>query len=177
MTALSTVALLLLTIIMHKHTKQGKEWLAKIIGFKEFIDKTEKDRILVLVEQNPSYFYNVLPYAYVLGVTDKWAKKFEGIGVAPPTWYHGYYGVSAFSTIMFTSLISRSMTSFQTNMVSRPSSSGGGGGFSGGGFGGSGFSGGGGRAAEAQAGAGRKFAQRGLTWALFFDKKTYCRPV
>ncbi len=143
-TALSTVALLLLTIIMHKHTKQGKEWLAKIIGFKEFIDKAEKDRILVLVEQNPSYFYNVLPYAYVLGVTDKWAKKFEGIGVAPPTWYHGYYGVSAFSTIMFTSLISRSMTSFQTNMVSRPSSSGGGGGFSGGGFGGGGFSGGGG---------------------------------
>ena len=65
--------MLLLTIIMKKRTKQGGEWLAKLIGFKEFIDKAEKDRIRVLVEQNPSYFYNVLPYAYVLGVTDKWA--------------------------------------------------------------------------------------------------------
>lgn len=142
-TACATVALLLLTIIMRKHTSQGGEWLAKLMGFKEFIDKAEKSRILTLVEQNPSYFYNVLPYAYVLGVTDKWAKNFEGIGIEPPQWYHGYHGMSMFNTVLFTSTISRNLSGFQTAMVSRPASSGGGG-FSGGGFGGGGFSGGGG---------------------------------
>ena len=142
-TACATVLLLILTTIMHKHTPQGGKWLAQLIGFKEFIDKAEKSRIQTLVDENPSYFFNVLPYAYVLGVTDKWAKKFEGIGVEPPRWYHGYYGSPMFNTIVFTSLMTRNMSSFQSTMVSRPSSSGGGG-FSGGGFGGGGFSGGGG---------------------------------
>ena len=144
-TAGATLIMLLLTIIMRKRTKQGGEWLAKLIGFKEFIDKAEKDRIRLLVEQNPSYFYNVLPYAYVLGVTDKWAKNFEGIGVEPPNWYRGYYGSPMFNTLLFTSMMSRNMSQFQSTMVSRPAPKGGsGGGFSGGGgFGGGGFSGGG----------------------------------
>ncbi len=143
-TAASTLIMLLLTIIMKKRTKQGGEWLAKLIGFKNFIDKAEKDRILLLVEQNPSYFYNVLPYAYVLGVTDKWAKNFEGIGLQPPSWYNGYYGSQMFNAWLFTSMMTHNMSRFQSTMVSRPASSGSGyGGGSGGGFGGGGFSGGG----------------------------------
>lgn len=143
-TAGATLIMLLLTIIMKKRTKQGGEWLAKLIGFKDFIDKAEKDRIRVLVEQNPSYFYNVLPFAYVLGVTDKWAKKFEGIGVEPPNWYRGYYGSPVFNTLLFTSMMTHNMSRFQSAMVARPAPQGGSGGFSGGGgFGGGGFSGGG----------------------------------
>ena len=156
MTCGATFIMMLLTVIMRKRTKQGDIWLGKILGFKNFIDKAEKDRIIRLVEENPSYFYNVLPYAYVLGVTNKWAKKFEGIGVEPPQWYSGYYGSSMFNTILFTSLITRNMSGFQTAMTSRPSTSsyrgggygggyrGGGGGFGGGGFSGGGFGGGGG---------------------------------
>ena len=143
-TAGATLIMLPLTIIMKKRTKQGGEWLAKLIGFKNFIDKAEKDRILLLVEQNPSYFYNVLPYAYVLGVTDKWAKNFEGIGIEPPSWYSGYYGSQMFNAWLFTSMMTHNMNQFQSAMVSRPAPQGGSGGFSGGGgFGGGGFSGGG----------------------------------
>lgn len=141
-TVAATLILLVLTLIMHKHTKQGAQWLAKLIGFKEFIEKAEKDRIKLLVEQNPSYFYNVLPYAYVLGVTDKWAKNFEGIGIKPPNWYTGSYGSAMFNSMVFTSLITRNMSSFRNTLISRPSSSGSGG-FGGGSFGGGGFSGGG----------------------------------
>lgn len=140
-TTIITIIMAILMVIMRKRTKQGDQWLGKLIGFKRFIEKAEKDRIRLLVEENPSYFYNVLPYAYVLGVTDKWAKNFEGIGVQPPTWYTGYHGMRAFNTMMFTSMMMRNMSSFQTTMTSRPPSSGGGaGGFSGGG----GFAGGGG---------------------------------
>ena len=144
-TAIATVVLVILTVIIRKRTKQGDIWMAKLLGFKNFIDKAEKDRIRLLVEENPEYFYNVLPYAYVLGVTDKWAKNFEGIGVEPPGWYQGYGGTTAFNTILFTSMMTNNMSRFQSTMTSRPSSSGSGSGFhGGGGFGGGGFSGGGG---------------------------------
>jgi uncharacterized membrane protein YgcG len=154
-TAAVTVVLMLLTVIMRKRSTQGNQWYGKLLGFKNFIDKAEKDRILTLVEQNPSYFFNVLPYAYVLGVTDKWAKNFEGIGIQPPSWYHGYYGSSMFNTILFTSLLTHNLSGFQNAMTARPQqrsggfggggggggSFGGGGGFSGGGFGGGGAGG------------------------------------
>ncbi len=141
-TTVATLFLMWMASIMKKRTKQGGEWYGKLLGFKNFIEKAEKDRILMLVEENPTYFYDVLPYAYVLGVTDKWSKKFEGIAVAQPDWYSGYRG-SMFTPMLFTSSMTRSMSSIQTAATSRPSSSGGGGGFSGGG-GGGGFSGGGG---------------------------------
>lgn len=143
----ATFIMLPLTVIMRKRTKQGSEWYGKLLGFRNFIEKAEKDRIEKLVEENPSYFYNILPYAYVLGVTDIWAKKFEEIGMQPPQWYSGYSSDRMFNTLVFTHYISHSMGGFTSAMASRPPSSGGlsRGGFGGGGFGGGfgGFSGGG----------------------------------
>jgi hypothetical protein len=37
--------------------------------------------------QDPEYFYNILPYAYVLEVSDKWIKNFETMALIPPVWY------------------------------------------------------------------------------------------
>ena len=42
----------------------------------------------MLVEEDPAYFYNVLPYAYVMGLTKKWIEKFENIVPEPVEWYH-----------------------------------------------------------------------------------------
>ena len=39
----------------------------------------EKNQLEMLVEQNPNYYYDILPYAYVLNVSKKWIKKFENI--------------------------------------------------------------------------------------------------
>ena len=143
-TAAATVLMMWLAAIMRKRTDQGSSWYGKLLGFREFIEKAEKDRILRLVNENPGYFYNVLPYAYVLGVTDKWAKKFEGINVKQPDWYRGYSPMNMFTTMYFVNTISRSMSQIQQVATSKPSSSSGHGGFSGGGFSGGGFSGGGG---------------------------------
>ena len=127
-----------------KRTSQSNLWLGKLLGFKNFIRLAEKSRIEVLVKENPSLFYNVLPYAYALGVTDKWAKQFESIALAPPTWFYGNQ-YSMFNAIYFTALLNHNMNVYQNNMVSTPRSSGSsGGGFGGGGFSGGGFGGGGG---------------------------------
>lgn len=116
--------------------------LGKILGFKEFILVTKKDRIEAMLETNPELFYDVLPYAQVMNVSDEWEEKFKTITIKPPRWYDGDFNYFDYW------LISRSMRSINLAMVSRPSNTsvggGGGGGFSGGFSGGGGGGGGGG---------------------------------
>lgn len=120
-----------------KRTRYGNEVLGKILGFKEFLEKAEKERLEELVFQDPNYFYNILPFTYVLGVSDKWIKKFEDISLKAPDWYSG----SSFTTATFGAFMASTMTSASKAMSSSPSSSSGGssgGGSSGGGSGGGG---------------------------------------
>ena len=60
--------------------------LGKIKGFKNFLETAEKSKLEELVMQNPEYFYNLLPYTYVLGVSNKWIEKFEDIALEAPHW-------------------------------------------------------------------------------------------
>ncbi len=143
--ALATAFIIIMSILMRKRTRGGNEILGKLLGFKNFLEMAEKPRLEKLVEENPSYFYDVLPYAYVLGVSDKWAKKFDSIAMRPPEWYNGNSGMS-FTPLIFQQMLFHSMFIMNTNMIARPApppSSHSGGGFGGGGFGGGGFSGGG----------------------------------
>lgn len=137
------------TIMMEQRTKENRELIGKILGLKNFIREAELDRINMLVEENPHYFYNVLPYAFVMGLTDKWAKNFERINIETPEWYSEYEGgISSFDAWSF----SRAMTTFGNEISSIRISTGssgsddfggssfssGGGGHSGGGHGGGG---------------------------------------
>lgn len=128
-----------MSIFIDKRTPYGIQMLGKLLGFKNFLAVAEKSRIEQLVDQNPTYFYDVLPYAYVLGVTDKWSEKFEGIAMQPPEWYRSGYNRGAFSPHLFQHSLFLSLGEMGNYMTSQPSSKGGrGGGFSGGGFGGGG---------------------------------------
>ena len=126
-----------------KRTKYGNEILGKISGFKNFLETVEKDKLEALVEENPTYFYDILPYTYVLGISDKWIKKFESISIIAPTWYSGN---GDFNLNSFSSFINDTMSSAESSMSSSPSSSsdGSSGGSSGGGSSGGGSGGGGG---------------------------------
>lgn len=121
---------------MSKRTPYGTEILGRIRGFRTFLDTAEKERLEVLVNEEPQYFYDILPYTYVLDLSDKWMKKFEGITVEPPDWYYGS-NHSMFDMVMFHHFMTSTMSQATSSMTSTPSSSGGGG-FSGGGSGGGG---------------------------------------
>ncbi len=128
---------------MNRRTLEGEQLFARLMGFRNFMIRAEKDRIEKLVMDNPSYFYDVLPYAYVLGVSDKWARNFEGLDIQPPSWYYTDT-MTAFTAIHFANQMDRTASSMNSVMISQPASSGGGGGGGGGGFSGGGFGGGGG---------------------------------
>ena len=117
---------------MPKRTKYGNEMLGKIRGFKRFLETAEKEQLEALVEKNPEYFYNILPYTYALGVSDKWVKQFESISIKEPDWYDSQNG---FSMNTFGTFMNTTMSSVSTAMTESPSSDSGGG-SSGGGSGG-----------------------------------------
>ena len=62
--------------LMGRKTTYGEQIKAKINGFRNYILVAEKDQIEALVEKDPKYFYNILPYAYVLDVSKKWIDTF-----------------------------------------------------------------------------------------------------
>ena len=143
------VPLFLLSVMtsrMIMRSEYGMNIYSKTLGFKEYIDKVEKDRIAMLSEEDPRYFYHILSYAMIFGLAERWAAKFSGITVADVSWYRPYGGIG---DLMAYSYFSRRWMSFYRHDVMPPRSSGGHGGrptFSGfSGHAGGGFSGGGGR--------------------------------
>ena len=136
--------------IMPKRTKKGNEILGKLRGFKNFLEVAEKEKLEALVMQNPTYFYDILPYTYVLGVSDKWIKKFEILSIQPPSWYSSYrnFDVNSFGSFFNSTMYSAQsdMTYSSVNTLSDSLSGGGsssGGSSSGGSSSGGGSSGGG----------------------------------
>lgn len=133
---------IILTYLMkiNRRTPFGNEMFGKIEGFKKFLELAEKPKLEELVNDNPKYFYNILPYTYALGISDKWIKKFEIMALEPPQWYYS----SSLKAKNFSNFVNSTMNSISTSMVSSPSSSGGSG-YSGGGSGGGSSGGGSGR--------------------------------
>ena len=121
---------------MLKPNWYGRQILGHLLGLKRFIEVAEKKRLEKMVEENPEYFYQILPFAYVLGVSDKWIKQFENIAISQPEWGDGVFHFSNFNYLM-KNFNSVTMPTIANGGIQRSSSSGGGG-FSGGGFGGGG---------------------------------------
>lgn len=151
-----TVAALILAVgffivgrIMPKKGQLGFRNYEKILGFKEFIEKAEMDRLRLLIEDDPKYFEKTIPYAVAFGLADEWSEKFEGLLGQPPSWYKSSSHSNGFNAYLFTSGLDRSMRNMTNTLSSRPASSGssagsGGSSFGGGFSSGGGFSGGGG---------------------------------
>lgn len=132
--------------LINRKTEYYVSLMNEIVGFKTFLETAEKEKLEAMLEDNPQYYYDILPYANVLGVSTIWEGKFKELASIPPPNY--YYGPTVFDFMIFNSLIRTSSVRFTSAMVSRPRNSsysgrGGFGGF-GGGFGGGGFGGGGG---------------------------------
>lgn len=72
---------------LSRRTLYGHKILCKINGFKKYLQAVEKDKLESLVAQNPNYFYDILPYTYVLEVSDKWITSFETVNTKQPDWY------------------------------------------------------------------------------------------
>jgi uncharacterized protein (TIGR04222 family) len=133
------VALALMARRMPARTAKGTAMLRRIRGFRRVIATAETHMARWAEEEN--VFTRYLPYAIVFGLTKKWAKAFEDLGLQPDTsgWYVGPH---AFTAVAFADSIDGFAVTTGGTLASTPASSGssgfGGGGSSGGGGGGGG---------------------------------------
>ena len=75
---------------MPRRTARATATLRRVLGFKRFIDESEKDRARFAEQQH--LFTEYLPYAVVFGATEKWARAFAGLDGQLPDqsgWYVG----------------------------------------------------------------------------------------
>jgi uncharacterized membrane protein len=140
---LTGLPVILFARVMPAKTNAGASAYMDILGFQEFLNRAEKDRLQKMGDIN--LFSKFLPYAVALDVADNWAKAFEGIYQDPPDWYVSPGGFRTFNPYVFTHSINSVTSDLTSAMTSAPRGSGigGGGGGGGGGFGGGGSSGGG----------------------------------
>ena len=145
---LGTLVSMFLAVIGTARRSSYTALLGRILGFKDFIRTAELDKLNELIEDDPEYFYHIIPYAYVFGLTNRWIKKFENIPIITPQWVNSRYdSFDRWDYYMMGRMMSDCSASVSNN-IQIPSSGGSGGGFSSGGGGGSwsgggGFSGGG----------------------------------
>lgn len=104
-------------------------------------NRTEKDKIQKADQQD--IFERMLPYAICLGMSTKWATKFDGLYTQPPQWFAGDYG-NVFVYDHFIHDFDHSLNRMGSSFYSSPQSVNSDGGFSGGGSSSGGFGGGGG---------------------------------
>jgi uncharacterized membrane protein YgcG len=133
------IALALLASAMPARTAKGTAIVRRIRGFRRVIATAETHMSRWAEQEN--VFTRFLPYAIVFGLTDKWAKAFQDLGIQPDTasWY---VGTRPFTAMAFANSVDAFSVTTGGTLASTPSSSGssgfGGGGFSGGGGGGGG---------------------------------------
>ena len=138
------IVLMVEVTFMKKRTAYATQLLGQVLGLRNFIIYAEEDRLRTLVEENPYYFYDILPFAYALGLTDVWNKHFKNLTMEPCQWYRStvytdhYHMMHSMESHMI--IIEHAFTynpESGSGGFDFSSSSGGGGSFSGGGFGGS----------------------------------------
>lgn len=137
-----------------KYSESGEGLKGRTLGFKKYIKMCEVSQIKAFAEENPNYYFDVLPFAYVFDLSDVWIKKFESIEIAVPEWATNagspLTDILVFNALFnsFTYKVNKVQSSLNASSIkgftSSGKSSGGFTGFGGRGFGGGGFSGGGG---------------------------------
>ena len=133
-------------------TRQGRQVMDQIEGFKMYLSVAEKDRLEQLhpPEKTPELFEKYLPYAFALDVENEWSEQFAQVlaqaataeQAYSPSWYQGNTWSSQNLAGFAVGLGSGLAASIAAAATPPSSSSGsGGGGSSGGGGGGGGGSG------------------------------------
>jgi hypothetical protein len=124
---------------MPRRTPRGTGLVRRVHGFRTVIATAETHPSRWAEQEN--VFTRYLPYAVVFGLTEKWAKAFEGLEQAPDTSW--YVSTHPFAFASFGQAVDGFSTVAAGTIASTPGGSGGSG-FGGGGAGGGGGGGGGG---------------------------------
>lgn len=95
--ASAALVMLFLSRMIEIRSSEDREIYGRLRAFKTFLVQAELDKLETLVEDDPDYFFDILPYCYVLHLTRKLKPKFDRITLEGPSAYLG----SLRDTLMF----------------------------------------------------------------------------
>jgi hypothetical protein len=108
MMATASVAIcIFFTVNVRQRTDYYKRILGSILGFKNFIKVAKADQMKELFADDPQYYFKILPFAWIFGLSNIWADRFENIIMESPDWYMGYYENDQFTSYMFVGSLDR----------------------------------------------------------------------
>jgi len=73
-----------------KRNEEAQKLYGRMLGFKRFILLADLPRMEMLLKDNPDYFYDVLPYCMVMGLSGKIDREMRYLQVAVPDWAVGF---------------------------------------------------------------------------------------
>lgn len=76
---------------MPKETQDSSMMFEDINTLKYFIKNANKEKLAEITQNNLTYFYDILPYAYALGLSIRWIEKFKDTTLNVPKWYFDNY--------------------------------------------------------------------------------------
>ncbi len=84
------VCALIMPRIIGERSEESQSLYGRMLGFRRFILSAELPRMEALAEENASYFYDILPYCMIMGISDKLDKRMEVMQLAAPDWSEGF---------------------------------------------------------------------------------------
>ncbi len=84
---LCMVIIAVIVSMMSNRTGYGRRMYKKILGYKEYLINATETAIDEEMKINKELVYDVLPYTFVLGMSDKWIEKFKFYTLKCPKWY------------------------------------------------------------------------------------------
>lgn len=78
-------------VIMPARGEGNAKLTMRLNQLRKFIFKAKASDVKPLLDENPNYFYDMLPYAIILQGADNWAKAFSSLPIKDPGWYFYEY--------------------------------------------------------------------------------------
>lgn len=74
-------------IFMDRRTFYGRNLYMRLLSLRQYIRTANSEQLTTYLYDNPYYFEDMLPYAWIFDITDIWGKKFTSIPLDAPVWY------------------------------------------------------------------------------------------
>jgi len=82
-----TILCACILIFMERRTPYGRNLYLRLLSLRQYIRSANSNQLTTYLYDNPYYFEDMLPYAYIFDITDIWGKKFTSIPLNAPVWY------------------------------------------------------------------------------------------
>lgn len=82
-----TILFACVILFMDRRTLYGRKLYSKLLTLRQFIRHANNEQLIAHLDNDPYYFEDMLPYAYIFDIVDIWGKKFTSIPLQAPPWY------------------------------------------------------------------------------------------